>query len=58
MTHARHAAPGLYQQVEDLKFQFSTEDGVVRAIDRGSFSIERVKTLIYARILVTHRANS
>jgi peptide/nickel transport system ATP-binding protein len=45
MAEGKHAAPGAYLQVEDLKVQFSTEDGVVRAVDGLTFSVERGKTL-------------
>jgi peptide/nickel transport system ATP-binding protein len=42
---ARTAAPGPYLQVRDLKVRFATEDGVVKAVDGISFSVERDKTL-------------
>ena len=45
MAEGKHAAPGAYLQVEDLKVQFSTEDGVVRAVDGLTFNVERGKTL-------------
>jgi len=44
MAEGKHAAPGAYLQVEDLKVQFSTEDGVVRAVDGLTFSVERGKS--------------
>jgi peptide/nickel transport system ATP-binding protein len=36
---------GAYLQVKDLKVRFSTEDGIVRAVDGVSFALERGKTL-------------
>src|SRR5882672_3326870 len=45
MTNGKHAQPGPYLQVNDLRVSFSTEDGVVKAVDGVSFSVERDKTL-------------
>ena len=36
---------GSYLQVEDLKVHFKTEDGIVKAVDGVSFTLERGKTL-------------
>ncbi len=38
-------APKAYLELRDLKVSFATEDGVVRAADGVSFSLERGKTL-------------
>src|SRR6266702_423915 len=45
MTNGKHAQAGPYLQVNDLRVSFSTEDGVVKAVDGISFSVERDKTL-------------
>ncbi|HEX8345662.1 MAG TPA: ABC transporter ATP-binding protein [Actinoplanes sp.] len=42
---SRVASAGPYLQVRDLKVHFPTEDGIVRAVDGVSFSVERGKTL-------------
>ncbi len=34
-----------YVRVEDLKVSFPTEDGLVRAVDGVSFSVERGQTI-------------
>jgi len=39
------ASGGAYLQVRDLSVQFSTEDGIVRAVDGVSFSVTRGQTL-------------
>ena len=45
MTTAPIATTGAYVEVRDLKVEFPTEDGLVRAVDGVSFSLERGQTL-------------
>jgi peptide/nickel transport system ATP-binding protein len=45
MANGKHAHAGPYLQVTDLHVSFPTEDGVVKAVDGVSFSVERGKTL-------------
>ncbi|OLB75360.1 MAG: peptide ABC transporter ATP-binding protein [Actinobacteria bacterium 13_2_20CM_2_71_6] len=44
-TAATPSPSGPYLQVKDLRVRFSTEDGVVKAVDGMSFTLERGKTL-------------
>ena len=39
------AHTGSYLEVEDLKVHFTTDDGVVKSVDRLSFALDRGKTL-------------
>src|SRR5204863_9681920 len=39
------AVPVSLLEIQDLKVQFATEDGVVKAVDGASFAVERGQTL-------------
>jgi peptide/nickel transport system ATP-binding protein len=45
MTTVPSPTTGAYVEVRDLKVEFPTEDGVVRAVDGVSFSVDRGQTL-------------
>ena len=45
MTTVPSPTTGAYVEVRDLKVEFPTEDGLVRAVDGVSFSVDRGKTL-------------
>jgi peptide/nickel transport system ATP-binding protein len=45
MSNGKHAVAGPYLQVNDLHVSFPTEDGIVRAVDGVSFTVERGQTL-------------
>ena len=45
MTDTEAQSSGTYLDVRDLKVEFPTEDGLVRAVDGVTFSLERGRTL-------------
>jgi peptide/nickel transport system ATP-binding protein len=42
---AQRSNPGAFLEVKDLKIHFSTDDGLVKAVDGLSFSVERGRTM-------------
>jgi peptide/nickel transport system ATP-binding protein len=44
-TEAPRSAPSAFLEVRDLKIHFPTDDGLVKAVDGLSFSLEKGKTL-------------
>src|SRR5437763_615705 len=44
-TEAPRPAPTAFLEVRDLKIHFPTDDGLVRAVDGLSFTLEKGKTL-------------
>jgi peptide/nickel transport system ATP-binding protein len=45
VPQARRSAPSAFLEVKDLKIHFPTDDGLVKAVDGLSFSLDRGRTL-------------